>query len=370
MNSGTRKLTIGVVVLVALVSFFIVRTLIKANHFTELEPMAGDACVPVAGMPGPEDLEIDPATGLAFVSSHDRLTDFADPDANVRGDIFVLDLGQDALVPVSLTDDVSSMPKDFKPHGISLYGDGSARMTMMVVSHPASGETIEIFDVQISEGDGGRPVARLDHRKSVTDALFTSPNDIVAVGHDTFYVTNDHAYRPGFKRFIEDYFQLDRATVVYYDGEKVSVAADGLTYPNGIGVSPDGRQIYVAETVDQSLRFYDRNTETGQLELRSQVPIRSGLDNIDVSESGAIWIGSHPKILQVAKHLEGGTALSPSEVIRVEMNEDGPGGRVDRIYLDLGGEISGSSVAAVHEGRMLIGQIVGDFVLACYVRHD
>ena len=53
-------------------------------------------------------------------------------------------------------------------------------------------KTIEIFLLQDDQ---------LVHQKTVSDPALVSPNDLVAVGPEQFYVTNDHRYPGGFKRF-------------------------------------------------------------------------------------------------------------------------------------------------------------------------
>ena len=48
---------------------------------------------------------------------------------------------------------------------------------------------------------------------------------------------------------IEDYLQLDRSNVVFYDSNEFTIAIKKLGYANGINVSEDGNILYVAETV-------------------------------------------------------------------------------------------------------------------------
>jgi len=42
-----------------------------------------------------------------------------------------------------------------------------------------------------------------------------SPNDVVAVAPDQFYVTNDHGYPHGFMLTLEDYLQLPASSLLY-----------------------------------------------------------------------------------------------------------------------------------------------------------
>jgi hypothetical protein len=51
----------------------------------------------------------------------------------------------------------------------------------------------------------------------LSDPLLVAPNDLVAVGRDRLYVTNDHACAT---RVLEEYLGLPLSTVVHYDGER------------------------------------------------------------------------------------------------------------------------------------------------------
>lgn len=70
----------------------------------------------------------------------------------------------------------------------------------------------------------------------------SSVNDIVAVGADTFYATNDHYFSHVIlKRFVEPFLAQPWANVVYYSPKEVKVVSDGYYFANGINISPDKR---------------------------------------------------------------------------------------------------------------------------------
>jgi hypothetical protein len=71
--------------------------------------------------------------------------------------------------------------------------------------------------------------------ESITDPLFRSLNDVVAVGRSSFYVTNDHncdRYLP--LLLILDVFEICTGNVVYYGNSTAKIEAEGLCFPNGI----------------------------------------------------------------------------------------------------------------------------------------
>lgn len=66
----------------------------------------------------------------------------------------------------------------FNPHGISVYRDQSSGLvSVFVVNHRPDAQVIEIFDFE-------RETHSLIHRRSVTDELIWSPNNLYAVGED------------------------------------------------------------------------------------------------------------------------------------------------------------------------------------------
>ncbi len=370
-GNGKRIALITAGVLVFVTSYMVVRTLVGFSYFKTLTPEFAGTCTAVTSPPGPEDLVIDRRTGVMYLSSFDRRLHFANPkDDTLRGGIFALDIINpengfvDMTVVADAEGETSALTK-FRPHGLSLFVGDDGRTTLMAISHPSSGHTVEIFGVFEEEVEG-RTVRQLVHRETIENQdAFVSPNDIHAVDHDRFYVTNDHGSTSGFSRFMEDLRKKDNASVAYYDGTNARIAAEDLTYANGINVIDDGRTLVVAETVDNTVRFYDRDPATGGLTLKDLVYVGNGVDNIDVAVDGSLWIASHPKTLMFMGHARDKKKLSPSQVLRIVPESDGSGGVVEQIYLNLGEEISGSSVAVTYNQRMFVGQVFDERILIC-----
>lgn len=358
MSRFWRRTIIAVAVLAVGASVMGWRFLSAAGYFTGIKREIGADCRAIPAPPGPEDIVIDHERGLAFVSAYDRRAVMAGGEgaAAVRGGIYVMDLkaleAEWAVRPVTANE-----PADFRPHGISLYIGTDGARRLFAINHPAAGgHAVEIFDVA---EDGA-----LSHVKTVRDPLLVSPNDLVAVGPDLFYAANDHGSAGAFGQMLSDVLLLRNANIVYYDGASMRIAGDRLSFPNGIGVSADGKTIYVAETIGAALHVYSRNAGTGELTARDYARLGVGLDNIDVEPDGALLIAGHPKMMAFLAHARDPRKLSPSQVIRVEPAEAG-GGKAGTIYLNLGEELSGSSVAAGYGDRMLIGNVFDPKILVC-----
>ena len=67
----------------------------------------------------------------------------------------------------------------------------------------------------------------------------SSVNDIIAVGPEHFYATNDHYFSDPFLKYLETYLNLHWTNVVYYSPNEVKVVAEGFDSANGINISPD-----------------------------------------------------------------------------------------------------------------------------------
>jgi arylesterase/paraoxonase len=346
----TKRILITLAVLVVLVAGWVIYLYWMAGQFKTIEPHFSGKCKAVGGVVGPEDITIHPRTGVAYVSGCDRRA--LQEGGLGGGAIYAYDLNAVTTEPVNLTPDAD---RDFRPHGISLFVRQGGPDVLFVINHQQGEHRIDLFDLK----DGG-----LKLRKSLTSPMLVSPNDIVGVGPESFYLTNDHRHPTGWKRILEDYLRLRRSNVVYYDGSEFVEAASGIGYANGINVSPDGRMLYVCAVTEGSLHIYDRDPVSGRLEQRDEIDLDTGVDNIEVDAEGDLWIGAHPKLLTFVQHAGDHWKVSPSQVLHLTPREDG-GYDVEEVYLDTGEELSASSVAAVRGNRLLIGAVFDSKFLDC-----
>ena len=91
------------------------------------------------------------------------------------------------------------------------------------------------------------------------------------------------------------------------------------------------------------------------------------MDNIELDKEGNLWIGSHPKLLTFTRHAKNSDKFSPSQVFKVSLGDEN---QVEEVYLNDGGELSGSSVAATWENNLLIGPVLEDHFLHCRYNKD
>ncbi|MCU0844493.1 MAG: SMP-30/gluconolactonase/LRE family protein [Spirochaetes bacterium] len=353
-----KKTILFILVPVLLIVSFALKTLWNAGQFKRIVPFSLYRCVPVTGFPGPEDVVIDRAKDTALISFTDRRAAMAGTAHNAG--IIAYSLTTPGAKPVLVKTDFKGA---FTPHGIHLYRAPDGTKLLFVVnmgmdSHffeSTGSSTVEIFAYR----DG-----RLYHRETVAGPELSSPNDILAVGPRQFYVSIDHGATSVIGKKLENYLQLPISYILYYDGKGFKKAAGGIAYANGIAISPDGATLYVGATVGRKVHVYARNARTGELIEKDAVSLGTGVDNLDVDADGSIWAGCHAKLLSFVAHSKDAAALSPSEVVRIRPLEEG-GYDVTRVYLNGGGELSGSSAAAGWRNRLLIGAVYDERFLDC-----
>jgi len=325
-------------------------TLRDAGEFKTIEPHFAGRGQRIEGLVGAEDITIYSQTGVAFISCNDRRANRS--GQNIPGAIYSYDLKSNTVQLINLT---PILPFEFHPHGISLYLGADSNARLFVVNHRANGHFIEIFDVADS---------LLQHRESISGTLMHSPNDVVAVGPQQFYVTNDHGSTSGLGRTLEEYLRLSKCIVLYYDGVQFSVAARNIRYANGINCSPDGQTIYVASVTKLGIEVYQRDLPSGALTRLTFIDCGFGVDNIEVDPPGNLWVAGHPKLLTFVKHGKDASKLAPAQIIKITPR-GGTNFQITNIFLDDGRWISGSSVAAVYENKLLIGSVFEPHILLC-----
>jgi arylesterase / paraoxonase len=353
---------LAAVLIAALAAALLVfRNIAESGQFSSLKPMPMKDCKQVPGIVGAEDIVIDHESGFAYFSATDRraLQDGKPPQS---AGIYLGHPDRPELTPQNLT---AALGDTFRPHGISLFRGEEFKKTLAVVNHPAPGVSeVMLFDIVEDRPDGGVPIVSLKLRQTIRDPLMPSANDVHLVGHNEFYASVDKGSKTSLGLQLEAWFALPRASIAHWDGAKMATVATGLRYANGINGSPDGAMIYAAETLGFVVRFYARDAATGALKQADQLYLGSGLDNIDVDAAGTLWIGAHPHLLDFVAHASDPAKLSPSQVMRVS-----PPGAEKRearqVYLGTGAEISGSAVAAVHGGRILVGPVFDPKYLNC-----
>lgn len=353
----TRAVLVGIPLLVLAGAAWSVYAIHSAGGFEpEIVSSLDGSCTRVEGVIGPEDIVIDPATGIAYISGRDlRAASAAREGQGTErpGALYRYDLNAPpgSAAPVNLTPDA---PLSLQPHGLSLVRDGDG-LWLLAVNHPG-GDRHEVIRYRVTD-EGLVEEARF------SSPLLISPNDIHAIDRDRFYVTNDRGDGARVMHAVESFLHLPRATVVYHDGADWRLAADGIVFANGINGTADGSQILVGSVVERQVYRYDRAPD-GSLALRDTLPMPMGPDNIDRAADGSFWIAGHPKLFTFVAHAGDPAALSPGMVVRTRL--DAGGAATTEVLRDDGSLISAMSVAAPWgRDRLLLGAVFAPYFLDC-----
>lgn len=148
---------------------------------------------------------------------------------------------------------------------------------------------------------GGRKIVRLDRELRPTPFLSTyerkklnSPNDLVFARDGSLWFTDPPFGLSGMDK--DPAKELPFNGVYRYAGGKLSAVITDLTLPNGIGFSPDGKTLYVANYGPaRFVRAYDVAPDGGVsnarmlIEYGAQETGKGGPDGLKVDSGGNIW---------------------------------------------------------------------------------
>lgn len=307
---------------------------------------------------GSEDIAVT-SNGLAFISSGMQLSDMCSSAVDARfsqfvGRIYVFDFQnskQDA-VEVSLP---KELQYNFSPHGIDLLEDSeTGEILLFVVNHRKIGEFVEILSYQ--------PESRsLSMVRSVTHELFTSLNDVLAIDRNSFLASNDAYFRSCW-RILEPLLGLRWCNFIYFDGTVgQSIIENGHDF-NSVALSRNGKQVYLTRPSEMKLEIYNRSKGTETLKLHQSINVGMAVDNVFSDQStGDLWLGSHPSLALLTKHLSDIDLRAPSQVIRIQplgpQNDPFNTYKLFSPFGDDGELVSGSSSAVHFKDKLLIGTV-------------
>lgn len=108
----------------------------------------------------------------------------------------------------------------------------------------------------------------------------------------------------GYNRHIGEASRPGALVRVDPDG-RMSVAAEGVAFPNGAAITADGRTLILAETFGRRLSAFDIDDHGGLSNRRVFAEMEGTPDGLCLDAEGAVWVADHMghKVIRV---LEGG----------------------------------------------------------------
>ena len=212
------------------------------------------------------------------------------------GKLWFLDIHDQRIKTADLAgrlDTVLELP--FKPNGFGLRRDGS-----LVFGNA--------FTRQIHRWDGHELTLLADLSAITSFCLsdgFVDANDRLYVG-DIGFNFFDPANKP-----------VDTCVIACVEPDGRSrVVAQGLTFPNGMVATPDGRTLIVAETYGRCLTAFDIGADGSLVNRRVWAPLPEGVhpDGIALDAEGGVWLANPEGQHTVLRVREGGEVTDRIEL--------------------------------------------------------
>jgi len=340
-----RFIKIGLIALLAIILYLGFGIAKRTGAMQNLDKKLPNPYHKVEVAPGAEDIQYDAETGLVFITADNRRVPAHahDPESSKKlagNGIYVVDVSPENIKDIGKARKVS--PENFpgfRPHGLYFWRGEDGDKRLFVVNHRTDhgkvDEVIEIFQI----GEGGM----LTHLESISFPEMTNPNDVVAVGPRQFYATNYLRYHPDNNMiYAELLLGLPYSSVLYFDGEKGQVVADGLVGANGINISPDQKTVYVNEWTDHKVAIFDRNPDN-TLRKNGEVAVPFLADNVSVEDI----LGKRKTVSSAAVKLNATTK------------------KQETVFVALDGELNASSCATIAGDKLLIGSVFDNQILVC-----
>lgn len=299
------------------------------------------------GLVGVEDISIDQERGVAYLSAADRRTQLA--GGPEHGGLYRLDLTRSGAEPERISD-----PDDgIYPHGIAVWVAPDGHRELYAIDHANGKHSVRRYLVT-AEG--------LRLLRVYADQLIHAPNDLTVAGDGECYVTNDHGFRSPRTQAFEQFAGLAVSNVVHIRDSGGTVtyrkALTRVPYANGIAWHNQRREMFVAAMTRREI-WRCTIDSGGGLRRTAAFGTDMCVDNIEIDADGALWIGGHPKVYQMLKHAKDPRAHSASQVIRM----DPATGHYLTVFEDDGAVLSGCSVGARWNDRLLIGSVFEPFIV-------
>jgi len=176
-----------------------------------------------------------------------------------------------------------------------------------------------------------------------------TPNNVAAISHTEFYVTNDHYAPTGFIRKHLHPMLFPTSNVQYCNtegtisGTHCYTAADGLNYPNGITKGP-GRTFYVSSSA-KGLIYVMSQAVDNRFLLVETIKVGKIIDNLHVDEQGHIYAAVITKLKAFQESTKDAihrrTVVQPVQAIRVSnhsavLESFGLNYKVEDVFFDPG----------------------------------
>jgi sugar lactone lactonase YvrE len=145
--------------------------------------------------------------------------------------------------------------------------------------------------------DGSASDARLVPHVDMTSLIDHGWNEVIVDRRGNAYVNSPNFDMSGGFDF-EVGSKSGVIAVVTSDG-KARLVADGVAFPNGMAITPDGSTLIVAESFASRLGAWDIETSGELSNRRVWAEVENGADGICIDAEGAVWCATQTGCVRV-----------------------------------------------------------------------
>ncbi|KAK3836201.1 MAG: hypothetical protein J3R72DRAFT_450727 [Linnemannia gamsii] len=328
----------------------------------ELHPYntAGCEVVP-GGLEACEDIHLHRASGLAFMTCGNAETrkDWFPPVAKLNEsasesafqDKFVIyNVPSGKYEEMELRGFPTGTDRVF--HGLGIWDRSPTELTIFAVNHRRGGSVIEVLEYTIGD-------KFVQYKETIRHEMIHTPNDILAMGPRSFYVSNDHKYKSGVQREFEELLRKPLSNVIYHSPKETHIAYENVISANGITSNTDRSLVYLSGCHGAGVHIL-RPTPDNKLIDQEYIKLDFYNDNPSYDpETDSVFVTGHVKPLTLTMGLKkkGVQLDGPSKVIKISRDGITREHKAETVLEDDGKLISTGTVAAVdrQRGVMLIG---------------
>ncbi|KAG0350477.1 hypothetical protein BG005_010009 [Podila minutissima] len=370
------KGTMAVLALTAALSYSFVKDAVTdlGLLLPPIQPLNTAGCVAVPGLEACEDVHIHHKSGLAFTACGDselrkswfppmaKLNASADPLA-FQDKFIIYNLESGTYKSVEIKNLPAGTDRAF--HGIDFFEKSPSELVIFLINHRRGGSVVEVLEYKVGDDF-------ITHKETVKHELILTPNDIVALGPRSFYVSNDHMYAKGVMREIEVNLRRAWANVIYHSPEETFVAFPGVASANGMTATPDRSTVYLSACHGGGMHVLKPHADH-TLEQEEYIKLDFFVDNpfYDV-DTGSVFLAGHvqPLLFTSAMNYPGKPIIGPSKIVKISKKKAeaiAPSSaysssyKVETVLVDDGHQISTATTAALDRQRniMLVGTCAG-----------
>lgn len=313
---------------------------------------------------GSEDIDLHP-DGFAVITSGLRYTTCKELE-DVKGKLYFYDFNDAGKKPKAKQIDIlwaKEKNDNFNPHGLKIFPNDDGRIHLYVINHEPTGDCIEILELDIAN-------LRAKPIKTIKDRQIYSANNLVVIGTEEFYVSNDAFFKNSFLKgleFLNVIFPL--GSIVFHNRQGQVRIVDQLGFmPNGMAVDDKKKYLFVSSILAKELLVYEIQNDRN-LKKISVIPLGTMPDNIFYdSELNGVWLGCHPVVYSVLNYIKHPkSTTSPSQVLFVKFDKiNFDNYSIREYFADSGEGLSASTVAVRYKKNILIGT-VGHKMMSCEI---